>query len=744
MITKTNKIKDFTDFFRGDNLFIASILTFIMILSLLLYFDLNKRAEGANGKSIGKIIFKRNTVRRKFFSQVVWDDLQQNTLLLNKDSIFTGSVSDATIVLNDGTVIEVGEGSMVIIDISDEKASINLAKGFIQARRSKKPGEHTSELTINSEGQKITMKDGALKLSKTRDKKINLVVQRGKVDVNAKGEKKIVNEGEMAVISKANVDVKSMPIRLMYPADNKRFITSGNTFSVDLRWKADVKKGSETTKEFLLEVSRDRGFSNIIKREKLESMSTRLPLPDGVYYWRLSPANQKSRDLASSNSRKFSIIRQTPLVLLNPVNGTKIEYVSSLPFVQFSWQNKEHASSYKIEISDKKDFSKIIKSVDTQVTRFGFKWEQDLKTIKSVKYYWRVKTSSSLSDLPEQTSPVFNFVVVKKKNIEPPSLVSPSNNKRISQLLFSRNKVLFNWKKSNDIRTSKIYFSKDKDFGKVLHELSTGSNFIVLKENLPRGKYYWRVKGISAKGAETSFSKTRSFFSAENEKLELVMPKNKARIDTFAINEAGIKFAWLQSPAFDKFRFELSGDKSFKKIMNSKTVSSSSVLIKLKKPGEYYWRVKILAKDKTELAASEVRNILIIDKLEEPVVLFPSNRGQVDMSKRDSLEFSWKKSKWATVYEVKIFQLVKKNRSKIKKPVASSTTKDLKFRVVELSKLDIGYFFWTIKAIRKDSTGRVLGTSDTVKINFNITLGDPSRLSASKIKVVSPAIQVRP
>ena len=75
----------------------------IITFSLLFYNDLTKKVDAGEAEEVGTITFKREVAQRKYTSQVVWENIEQNAPVYNYDSIRTANLSEAVIHLKDGT-----------------------------------------------------------------------------------------------------------------------------------------------------------------------------------------------------------------------------------------------------------------------------------------------------------------------------------------------------------------------------------------------------------------------------------------------------------------------------------------------------------------------------------------------------------------------------------------------------------------------------------------------------------------
>jgi hypothetical protein len=140
--------------------------------------------------------------------------------------------------------------------------------------------------------------------------------------------------------------------------------------------------------------------------------------------------------------------------------------------------------------------------------------------------------------------------------------------------------------------------------------------------------------------------------------------------------------------------------------------------------------------DNSVAAASETRALTIREGMAPPEVVFPRAGGAVKMLTENELKFSWKPTRWANAYQLELHQLVREKDKTRDRLVLSKQTNDFSYTVSDLNLLDVGKFYWTLRAVKKDRRNRVVRSSNSVRNNFNINLGD------SKIIIVSPDVQV--
>ncbi|AJR04986.1 fibronectin type III domain-containing protein [Siansivirga zeaxanthinifaciens] len=86
----------------------------------------------------------------------------------------------------------------------------------------------------------------------------------------------------------------------------------------------------------------------------------------------------------------------------------------------------------------------------------------------------------------------------------------------LSNTLCIDNNVVFEWSASSDIEGNPISYrvevSESSDFSILLHDVSSSSTSRVI--TLEKGKsYYWRLKSLDTKGAESAYSATSNFLT---------------------------------------------------------------------------------------------------------------------------------------------------------------------------------------------------------------------------------------
>ncbi|MCB1177063.1 MAG: hypothetical protein KDK36_05735, partial [Leptospiraceae bacterium] len=111
--------------------FILFLSAITLIFLIFLYFFISNQKIGTDSDPVGKIIYRHKIAQRKDYSGFLWENLDQEDIVFNKDSIRTDEFAEAIIEIKSGSKIELDPMSMVVLNISDNKIDIILSRGSI-------------------------------------------------------------------------------------------------------------------------------------------------------------------------------------------------------------------------------------------------------------------------------------------------------------------------------------------------------------------------------------------------------------------------------------------------------------------------------------------------------------------------------------------------------------------------------------------------------------------------------------
>jgi hypothetical protein len=318
--------------------------------SYLLYQDITSRGVRV-GTPMAKLERTESHVRMKPNNSFVWSNAALDEDLYRKDSIQTSPSSAAAVRFKDGSLLEVDENSLIVIDNMSD-----LALNFVHG---------TAVLRTSAGDSKIT-----------------------------------VDEGGKAKIEK-------LPARLVKPLPLSEIFVSGDTIKpVEFAWELTPKAGQALPSKVKLQVSPDRHFKS---KDTLsfdlagEDKTSTVPLPAGGYYWRLQVENE-----VVGEPSRFRIESINPLKPLYPTAGQQIPAFGDSAEVPFRWNppsneladelNGESDDESSADASDEAD--KASSNDSSRVSRLTHKIEVSTSSdFKSVVAHASVSSSSGLAHL---------------------------------------------------------------------------------------------------------------------------------------------------------------------------------------------------------------------------------------------------------------------------------------------------------------------------------------------------------
>ncbi|MDZ4727195.1 MAG: FecR domain-containing protein [Leptospira sp.] len=650
---------------------IPFLLLLISIFSVLLYLNVTSRLGGSDNPTIGVITYKTKNVLRKFNDQVVWDSIESNQEVKNRDTIRTEGLSDAVLTLNDGTKINIAENSMILLDISDKNINVNFAYGSFEAAR-ENTNQGDVKMNITAGDKVVEVGKGDVKLDKTKNE-LNLKVGEGEAKITANGKEETISKDEVANVSSEGVKVTKPRFGLVSPSDRKNILTDSGSeviqFSVS-GVNADLIRSSSP----ILEISSSQDFSKSVAKEKLKSGTFQKTLVSGSYFWRVTYIDPENKAKQSTEIVRFRVITNPQLRLFLPKDGDNFSYTTESPVVKLAWGNLDLYTNYTAEIAKDNKFSVDLKSKQTQNQAISF------DNLSDGVYYARVIARSNIPDINEKISPISQFTVGKKLNLEPPVLVEPAKNKSYTKDQI-KNQIFFSWKDNKDYKSYDFEISSDANFSNIISKQNSENSFIKFGNELNEGNYFWRVKG-NVPGKESLLSSIYSFSIISKEDLNLLSPVNNSEHE---INEnSGILLKWKKLNTKVNYKLEISKLPNFSNLIVSEQVTNTFYDFKAKDFGKFYWRV--IADTEPEKTKSEEWIFVLSSSMEPPILISPTKNETIDLSNRNNIVFTWKAQEKAIAYKIKIFDI-----SGIKeKQIVSERTTQLKFVISDFTKLNEG------------------------------------------------------
>lgn len=251
--------------------------------------------------------------------------------------------------------------------------------------------------------------------------------------------------------------------------------------------------------EYLFEISADPTFSNITYQTttiKAAHTPTKR-LPNNVYYWRVTPIDNRDHYGEPSDVWSFTFNWKYPPQLLTPDDDVAVAFTP-----RFSWTSVEAAENYELQISTQQDFgtATTYRTTNTEYTPIdALSNDQD--------YYWRVKaideeSNSSPWSITRKFSIRWNFQTEQLAPVE--GVIDQSN-------------PFFAWTPIPGVERYQLQVDDAQSYASPLMDEEfynvTTSAIVRIEESrlyLDRD-YFWRVRGIDNEGNYTPWSDDNRF-----------------------------------------------------------------------------------------------------------------------------------------------------------------------------------------------------------------------------------------
>jgi hypothetical protein len=535
-------------FFTQAALVTLSCISGAVYCANLLYQDLNRLGD-RSGSPVAKLERLEAKVRLKAAKSFVWGPAHVAQDLYLKDSVQTAPNGGAAVKFNDGSVLEVGENSLIVID-----QLANLSLGFLKG---------TAILRTQSGDTRITVDE----TGKTKTEKLQ--------------------------------------VRLIKPDAFSELLSEKPTRSVDFSWSLAAKDGQAAPGKLSLEISPDRKFkSKYLKSIPLPGSTTEasVSLPAGRFYWRVVGADLQAEP------GQFRVDSVAALKPIYPVGQTIDAFDDSAP-IEFDWASEKSDSvlekfSHKIEISKSADFSQII-SRDDVVASSGIAHTKGLET---GTFYWRIVSNyKDANQSLELRSAVEKFQIDRIAKAEI-SQTFPEDNAELELVPNLR----FDWS-SETSGLSYQWQIREKASNtikaEVLTKTSPSLSVAAIQPPLTAGVYEWHVKA-SLKDHVVGESPWRkiSFYEGVKPVLKTPLAKQEYRYWSDAPN---FDLTWSADPKVQSgersYLVEIASSAEFKSPVQieSKVPTLASKKIQWT-PGDQFWRVSIVDSKKQVTKTSNV------------------------------------------------------------------------------------------------------------------------------------------
>jgi len=518
---------------------------------------------------------------------------------------------------------------------------------------------------------------------------LNLQASLGKTywRVYPDGELQQAAQGRITVDSVANVSTVS-------PVTGSVF---GYRKAEDLPKVVFSWQGNDYAEHYKLEVSKSKNLSNLIINETLNTTQYSVKnLPEGEYYWRVTPY-YKVQSIGfgdPSALASFSIEKKEELAppkLAIPAKNGKLSFsVSKENPVTFQWKSDVKKADYKLSVSDKKDFSHLV--YFDEGTRTKVSKNFTLESMPAGTYYWKVERTSE-EDEGLVSSDIRQFTVEKYIPGEIKLVYPPDNFEAESAKLKT---TAFMWKLPSEIQEtavqSVLQVSPSQKFDRDVKTLTSEEQSVQGVE-VKSGKYYWRVGYKSEKEGDLYTLPRVLNVLDQLGKPVISSPLSDSTITLSSNNQ--LKISWRAVPDADYYKLKLydSNEKVVKEVNSIKQLWANIIT----EPGTYKCSVQAFTEE-TDISPRRSGKAAVVSfTLRSPMpvqLLAPANNARIQglTAVRVPTVLSWKQG-----------DKVEKSQLVLRKLQSNGTYKTIQTidnpkNQVRLERLAPGTYQWTIKA----------------------------------------------
>jgi len=520
---------------RDKRLFVIAIIL-LLVFSYLLFDDRLLMDFMINhGQQVAKVIHSENDVRQKSASDFRWISVR-SSIIYENDSIFTGKDSGATVVLSDNTEIHLKENSMItfrtvqgqlVLGLQYGQISGNVEKIKVEQKVERKPtAKSIVNIPVIVSPESHTKKTIALNLhgDRTEEGKVQLAWKYDKQ--NTQFEIELSNKKDFSVIehkmTSPELFIKSPELKSgIYYARVREIIDMTNfskwskpiQFEIAEKAPQNLPTPELLTKEIFLKIEdgkpariawttvegaddyvvRISEESNSKNQIQLQSKTGELILKNakpGFYKFHVQAKNNFGLQSLPSEDGYLKLTARAPI--LSKVDPQfyilKDDNDKAVP-TQFNlkWSEVQSTDKYSVEIATNSEFR--------NAKQFQTRSPASLAKIdKSGQYFWRVRSLSSTGKPLSDYSAPGKILYQSEKPLRSPALVEPFDKTTLFFQKKNQNIFYLEWESTVNATNYTVQIAKDPDFKQIVFTKQLASTRYLLKEQLPSGELFWRVR----------------------------------------------------------------------------------------------------------------------------------------------------------------------------------------------------------------------------------------------------------
>jgi hypothetical protein len=515
------------------------------------------------------------------------------------------------------------------------------------------------------------------------------------------------------------------PSELVAPEEGTLLSPENLEEGIRFNWKGDDEIG-----RYELVISPNRDMTEPVFQDSTlkNYYIVSLDQPPGNYYWQVNAFAQNGNSLLSSEIRSFTsqeVIRHITLLFPEAEEPLEIERGGA---ITFKWTSSEKGN-FRFRLWQLKgQEEKLI----TNSTIDPVEFTQYIP--EKGDYLWQVDLLNSQNKVLLEGRKQSFYVEYPFLS---PTLINPAPDSFIS--LIGEESLNIEWKPIPDsISYNYSLFYEDNDLPLREEKEYTATSIQLDTADLDKGTYTLELQANrldEGKGFPLSSIPSRSVFNIDEviiyESPVIINPVRGSEINRLQLLENGLQLRWSSSFEFPRYQINLL-ERETGNLLQQKLTNRQNFMLENLYPGNY--DIEIRGMDsKNRMSPPGVTNITVneVSALQRPVVINPTPGLVVDMSNRDTLDFSWTHSESDALFNISLSD----NQGNTIFSRENYSDNNYIFR--DLSKLDIGKFTFKIEAVKEYDDLGIIRSSPTITVPFEITIKTIEKAPV----IISPEIQ---
>ena len=514
------------------------------------------------------------------------------------------------------------------------------------------------------------------------------------------------------------------PPELISPEDKASLSPDDFSRGVRFSWKGDPEI---PLYQFIL--SADSTLEEVLRRENTSRnyFDAAGGLEEGTYYWQIIPLTDGSVPVESSEIRSFQNREKVKTIeLLSPEADEAITL--SPEDISFIWDSSER-ENFRFRLW------KITDGTERIIANSRLDHPQNTQYIgEEGDFLWQVDIMDEEDRVAlGGTRRAFSV----RKPLLPPDLTYPRPDSTIE--LIGEEKLTLSW---NDIDNSIAYegtlFKEGESVPLVTLPGTDILSYDIDVSLLSEGDYRMELRSLredEGKGFPTASAVSRSSFSIGSiinyQAPVITSPSDQFLANRLEILQDGLLIRWDSSYRFPDYSLTLRQKDSGTLLMRRETKQNYYRIDDLY-PDDYIIEVNgIDSRGRTSPAGRSELTIEPVTSLYEVRMVSPLQDETIDMSDLDALTFRWRQVEEGATYTL---SLSDQSGNRI---FFQDNYRGTEFVFRDLSKLDVGLFVFTVKAVIDYGNIGIVRTSPETRTGFSITLDTIEEAPV----ILSPVIQ---